>query len=67
LVAAAIAGHPDRAQSLAKLPSASDKTVNGGISGRGLFEIYAVLTRTPFVPPIYPREAWKVISANIPN
>jgi predicted nucleic acid-binding protein len=30
-----------------------------------LAEAYAVLTRTPFTPPIYPAEAWKLLSENV--
>jgi hypothetical protein len=34
----------------------------------GFSELYAVLTRAPLAPPIYPLQAWKLISANVlPN
>jgi hypothetical protein len=42
-----------------------NKTVTGCVSGHGLSELYAVLTRAPVTPPIYPLEAWKIISANV--
>jgi predicted nucleic acid-binding protein len=42
-----------------------NKTVTGCVSGHGLSELYAVLTRAPFTPPIHPLEAWKIISANV--
>jgi len=68
LVAASVAGHPHHAQSLTTLQSVCDSSITGCISGHGLSELYAVLTRTPFTPPIYPLEAWKIVSANIlPN
>jgi predicted nucleic acid-binding protein len=65
LVAASVAGHPHHAQSLATLQLVRNKTIVGHISGHGLSEAYAVLTRAPFTPPIYPLEAWKILSANI--
>jgi predicted nucleic acid-binding protein len=68
LVAAAVAGHVHHAQSLSTLLAVRNKTVSGCVSGHGLSELYAVLTRAPFRPPIYPLEAWKLISANVlPN
>jgi predicted nucleic acid-binding protein len=39
--------------------------VAASVAGHGLSELYAVLTRDPFTPPIYPLEAWKSISANV--
>jgi len=37
----------------------------GYISAHGLAEVYAVLTRAPFVPPIYPSEAWQILDCSI--
>lgn len=65
LVAAFVAGHPHHAQSLTAVESVRNKTHSGFISGHALPEVYAVLTRTPFNPAIFPQEAWKIISANI--
>jgi len=65
LVAASVAGHPHHSQSLATLRMVHKKRVTGHISGHGLSETYAVLTRTPFTPPIYPAEAWKLLSLNV--
>ena len=65
LVAASVAGHPHHSQSLATLRMIHKKRVTGHISGHGLSETYAVLTRTPFTPPIYPAEAWKLLSLNV--
>jgi len=68
LVAASVAGHPQHAQSLSTLLAVHGKTATGCASGHGLSELYAILTRAPFTPAIYPLEAWKIISANIlPN
>lgn len=30
------------------------------MSAHGLAEVYSVLTRTPFTPPVYPGEAWQI-------
>ena len=35
------------------------------ISAHSLTEIYSVLTRIPFKPPLYPSEAWQIIAAMI--
>jgi predicted nucleic acid-binding protein len=67
-VAAAVAGHVHHAQSLSTLLAVRNKTVSGCVGGHGRSELYAVLTRAPSRPPIYPLEAWKLISANVlPN
>jgi|SRR5579859_3259628 len=65
LVAASVAGHPHHSQSALALESAMKKRFAGHVSGHGLSEVYAVLTRTPFSPAIYPAEAWKLVQANI--
>ena len=65
LVAASVAGHPHHRQSLATLQLVHKKAIAGFISGHGLSEIYAVLTRTPFTPPIYPSEAWQLLDTNV--
>lgn len=35
------------------------------MSAHGLAEVYAVLTRTPFVPTIHPAEAWKILEESL--
>ena len=65
LVAASVADHPHHSQSLGILQMVRKKAMIGHISGHGLSETYAVLTRTPFTPPIYPAEAWKLLSMNV--
>ena len=47
LVAASVADHPHHSQSLAALHLVRKKTMIGHISGHGLSEVYAFLTRTP--------------------
>ena len=37
----------------------------GCISAHSLTEVYYVLTRTPFKPPLYPSEAWQIIEEMI--
>ena len=39
--------------------------MGAAISAHGLSESYAVLTSTPFVPRVYPAEAWNLLSRNI--
>jgi predicted nucleic acid-binding protein len=65
LVAASVADHPHHAQALAALRAAHGKKKEAHTSGHGLAEYYAVLTRTPFTPPIYPSEAWQLLAENI--
>jgi predicted nucleic acid-binding protein len=65
LVAASVADHPHHSQAIAALQMVRKKDIIGHISGHGLSEAYAVLTRTPFIPPIYPVEAWKLLSENV--
>ncbi len=65
LVAASVADHPHNTQATIALHGARSKKIDGHISGHGMAEFYAVLTRTPFVPPIYPNEAWQLLTQNI--
>lgn len=65
LVAASVSDHPHHRQSLATLQLIRKKSIAGYTSGHALSEAYAVLTRTPFTPPVYPLEAWNLLAANI--
>ena len=65
LVAASIERHPHYNRSAKILESVREKKVEGHVSGHGLAEVYSVLTRTPFRPPIYPGLAWKVLEEDI--
>ena len=65
LVPAAVTGHPHNASALALLEELLSGKHRGFISAHSLTEIYSVLTRTPFTPPLYPSEAWKIIEEMI--
>jgi len=61
LVPAAVTGHPHNIPALAVLEELLKHKHRGVISAHSLTELYSVLTRTPFRPPIYPSEAWQII------
>jgi predicted nucleic acid-binding protein len=61
LVPAAVALHPHNASALAVLEELVNRKHRGFISAHSLTELYSVLTRTPFKPPLYPSEAWQII------
>jgi len=65
LVAAAVANHPHNVPALAVLEGLTSKKHRGFISAHSLTEVYSVLTRTPFRPPLYPSEAWQIIETTI--
>lgn len=62
---AAVARHPHNASALAFLEELVSRKHRGFISAHSLTEIYSVLTRTPFRPPLYPSEAWQIIEQMI--
>jgi predicted nucleic acid-binding protein len=64
LVAACVQCHPHHSRSAALLAVAGKRT-QGYLSAHGLAELYAVLTRAPFTPPVYPAEAWQMIERNV--
>jgi predicted nucleic acid-binding protein len=64
LVAGCIQGHPQHSAAAALLAAAGSQT-RGFLSSHGLAELYAVLTRAPFTPPVYPSEAWQIIEQNV--
>ena len=61
LVAAAVIRHPHNGPALAVLEEMLSPQHSGYISAHSLAEVYSVLTRTPFKPPLYPSEAWQII------
>lgn len=65
LVPAAVARHPHNASALATLEELVSRKHRGFTSAHSLTEVYSVLTRTPFRPPIYPNEAWQIIEQMI--
>lgn len=65
LVSAAVRRHPHNAPALAVLEELVSRKHRGSISAHSLTEVYSVLTRTPFKPPLYPSEAWQIIEEMI--
>jgi predicted nucleic acid-binding protein len=65
LVAALVEDHPHHAPAFSVLLSAKDKKIEAYISTHALAELYAVLTRAPFTPPIYPAEARQMVEQSI--
>lgn len=65
LVAALVEGHPHHGAAHGALESALKARHRIFFSAHGLTEVYSVLTRTPFVPPVYPLEAWQLLEQSI--
>ena len=65
LVSAAVTHHPHNAPAVEALEQVASGKHRGHTSAHGLTEVYSVLTRTPFKPPLYPHEAWQIIEAMI--
>lgn len=65
LVAALVEGHPHNEAALAALESLVEGHHRAFVSAHGLAETYSVLTRTPFIPPVYPLEAWQLLEQSI--
>ncbi len=65
LVAALKAEHTHHARSLAAVLCVRRGEFAGYTSAQSLTEIYSVLTRTPFVAPVYPDEALAMIEQSI--
>jgi len=64
-VAGLVASHPDFERVSAWLRRAAAKDVDVFVSPHSLAEVYSVLTRTPFRPPISAAAAWDAISQDI--
>jgi predicted nucleic acid-binding protein len=65
VVAAAVTRHPHNVPALAVLEELVGRKHRGYISAHSMTEVYSVLTRTPFKPPLYPAEAWQIIEEMI--
>jgi predicted nucleic acid-binding protein len=65
LASASISAHPHHAQAKAQLKQVQSGKLQGVISAHGTAEFYAVLTRVPLTPPIYPSEARRLLAENI--
>jgi predicted nucleic acid-binding protein len=61
LVPAAVALHPHNGPALEVLEEMIMRRHKGVMSAHSLTEVYSVLTRTPFKPPLHPSEAWQII------
>ncbi len=65
LVAAAVVNHPHNAPARFILEQLLLQNHRGFTSAHGLAELYSVLTRTPFKPPLYPNEVWQIMQRMI--
>ena len=65
LIAALHPNHPHHPDSFAALARTAGNETEGYFSAQGLSELYSVLTRTPFNPPIYPDEARPMIEKTV--
>lgn len=65
LVAASVADHSHHNPAIAALELSQGGKIESYTSGHGLSEVYAVLTRTPFHPAVYPSEAVRILQQNI--
>ncbi len=64
LVAAAVKGHVHHSRAISALDDLVTRKHGGFMSAHSLAETYSVLTRAPFLPPVYPSEAWIIIEQN---
>ncbi len=62
LVAALVENHPDFERASAWLRKSASGQAEVCISSHSLAEVYSVLTRTPFRPPISPAAAWDAVT-----
>ncbi len=65
LVPTPIIHHSHNAPALAVVEESVRRKHHGYISAHSLAEMYSVLTRTPFKPPLYPSEAWQIVEKMI--
>jgi len=65
LVPAAVTRHPHHVPALGILDELVSRKHRGFMGVHGLTEVYSVLTRTPFRPPLHPSEAWQIIEQTI--
>lgn len=65
LIAASVSAHSHHAQAAALFRQVRSEKLEAVVSAHGTAEFYAVLTRAPLTPPIYPSEAWRLLAENI--
>lgn len=63
--AATVKAHVHHQESAAALRLIHKKQLNAATSTHALAEAYAVLTRAPFQPRLYPSDVWNSFSANL--
>jgi len=59
LVAAALENHPHHIPAEAALRKVHNREIEGWVSAHSVAEFYAVMTRAPLTPPVYPSEAYR--------
>lgn len=65
LIAASVQEHTHHAPAIQALDAMLLEGHKGYVSAHSLAEFYSVLTRTPFIPAIYPSEAWQMLEVSI--
>ena len=65
LVAGSVAQHPHHSPAIEIFKRIRARKIDGVVSTHVLAEMFAVLTRTPFVPRIHPTEAQRLIQAHV--
>lgn len=65
LIAGMVESHPDHERCSAWLRQAAKHELDAFVSSHSLAEVYSVLTRTPFRPPISASAAWEAIRKNV--
>jgi len=65
LVAAGLENHPHHIPAEAALRKVHNREIEGWVSAHSVAEFYAVMTRAPLTPPVYPSEAWQILERNV--
>jgi predicted nucleic acid-binding protein len=65
LVASALKGHVHHTAATLALEQAIAAEHQAFVAAHGLAEFYAVLTRMPAAPPVYPSEVWQMLETNV--
>jgi predicted nucleic acid-binding protein len=65
LVAAVLPDHLHHAAAKATLRKIRGGKMTGCLAAHGLAELYAVLTRLPLTPPVYPAEALRILERDV--
>jgi predicted nucleic acid-binding protein len=65
LIAAVVSAHTHHTQALSLMQQIRARKLEAVISAHGTAEFYAVLTRAPLTPAVYPSEAWRLLAQNV--